>query len=77
MKGFLALCKCLVPAAFGVEKFHLEDFGCLLKGVNHIWRIGKHTCRRRFGGKGRTALATRAAQASFGYGGPDRKMSFG
>ena len=77
MKGLLALCKCLVPAAFGVGKFHLEDFGCLLKGVQHVRRIGKHTCRRRFGGERGIALTTRAAQASFGYGGTDRKVSFG
>ena len=77
MKGFLALCKCLAPAAFGVGEFHFEDFGCLPKGVKHVRRIVKKVFGTRLGGERRTTLAMRAAQASLGHGAADRKVSLG
>jgi len=77
LKGLLALCKCLAAAAFGVGKFHLKYFGCLLEGVKHVRRIGKRAFDGPFGGERLTAPAEGAALAKFGQGDRDRKVSSG
>jgi len=79
MQDLLTLGERIKSAAFGTGELHFEDFGGLLKRLDHVRRVRNHELGRisgRLWNRSVTPLAG-ASEAKFCNGGPGGETSNG